>query len=399
MKLLNEVLVATDFSRAADNAVETASYVAKLFGSRVHLLHVITRQGIGLGPPEDIREAVLRRLREITDRLESDGVRCAEPTVKVGLEFFQIDQYAREEDVNIIIIGAGEKADSGQVYLGSTASRLRRKSEKPVWIVKPDSLPPIQQILCPVDGSTSSSRALANAIHLARRFDAELTVITVFQVLPREYEWLPQSPPDNEEDTPPYVKEFNDFVEAHDFFGVRWHKLARRGRPSKQIIRAAREIDAQVIVMGSVGRTGLAHMLVGGVARRVAQEMPCSVITVRSEEPIRARVEGEIAEIDVNFCAGKKSFMSCERLEQGRELLSEGFPDKAATHFRECIDQYDLCPQAWECLGSALARLGDDKGARHCVRRSEELQRILVNQEIEADVRQNHPLFRSIFGV
>jgi len=399
MKLLNEILVATDFGSSAENAVETAVYAAKQFDSRLHLLHVKPRSVEAGGAPRDIEQAILNRLNETAQKLEGEGVRRVEPVLESGLEFVQIDRYARRHDVNAIIIGAGEPGGAGQVYLGTTAARLRRKSSKPVWIVKPGIKPPISRILCPVDFSNASGRALKNAIHLARRFQAQLMVLTVVQTMPREYEWAAGTGAAGEEQPPFQVPEFDAFLALQDFHAVDHQKVIRQGRPREEIVKVAVETGAELIVMGSVGRTGISRMLVGGVARRVAQEMPCSIITVRSEEPIRLRIEEEISEVDVNFCASKKKGMRCDRLEQGQELLAEGFPEQAAEHFRDCIREYDLCPHAWQCLGQARARLGDAAGAEECEARAKELDQILYYKEIEADVRENDPLFRHIFGM
>jgi len=401
MKLLSEILVATDFTRAAESAVETAAYVAKLFESPLHLLHAESKKADSpvTDDSQDIKQVISNRLDEIARKLEQEGVPSVKPVVLSGLAFAQIDRYAREQDVNVIIVGAGETGSSGQVYLGTTAARLRRKSSKPVWIVKPDFQPPIKKIVCPVDFSNASARALKNAIHLARRFQAELTVLTVVQPFSREYERLLSSQENNPEKLAPRSPELDDFLRGYDFHGVAMNKVVRRGKAREVIVEVAAELETELIVMGSVGRTGISHMLVGGVARRIAQEMPCSIVTVRSEEPIQLRIEGKVREVDANFCAGRKKGMSCDRLEHGKKLLEEGFPDRAADHFKDCLDEYDLCPHAWQCLGMARARQGDDAGAETCHARSKELADIILNQEVEADLRENHPLFRSIFGI
>jgi universal stress protein E len=401
MKLLSEILVATDFSSAAESAVETAAYVAKLFGSPLHLLHVRSKKADSpeADPSQDIEQAISSQLEEMARKLEQEGVPGVKPIALSGLAFAQIDRYAREQDVNVIIVGAGETGSSGQVYLGTTAARLRRKSSKPVWIVRPDVKTPIKRVLCPVDFSNASARALKNAVHLARKFQAELTVLTVIQPFSREYERLLNSKSASPAKHAPRSPELDELVADCDIHEVVLHKLVRRGKPREVIVEVAAELNAELIVMGSVGRTGISHMLVGGVARRVAQEMPCSIITVRSEEPIQLKIDGKVREVDANFCAGRKRGMRCDRLEHGKKLLEEGFADRAAVHFGECLDEYDLCPHAWQCLGKAKARQGDDIGAEKCEARSKELADIILNQEVEADLRENHPLFRSIFGI
>jgi hypothetical protein len=83
--------------------------------------------------------------------------------------FDQIERYAGRCNPNVIMVGAGEKAADGRVFLGTTAARLRRWAVKPEWIVTPESGPPSRRILCPVDMQWVSARALKNAIHFAGR--------------------------------------------------------------------------------------------------------------------------------------------------------------------------------------------------------------------------------------
>ena len=63
--------------------------------------------------------------------------------------------------------------------------------------------------------------------------------------------------------------------------GVTCEVLVRDGQPFVQIIRCAREVKADLIVMGSHGRSGLAQMLIGSVAEKVVRKAPCSVLIVK----------------------------------------------------------------------------------------------------------------------
>jgi len=61
-------------------------------------------------------------------------------------------------------------------------------------------------------------------------------------------------------------------------------RVLRRGSPFVEIVRYAKEQDVDLIVMGTHGRTGIAHMLLGSVAEKVVRKAPCPVLTVRSPE-------------------------------------------------------------------------------------------------------------------
>ena len=90
----------------------------------------------------------------------------------------------------------------------------------------------------------------------------------------------------------------NDFSAIMTSIRVSWSKLIRYGEPCREILAVARETKSDLLVMGSVGRTGLSRILMGSVARKVAQEMPCSIVTVKSEHVIRLRLDAEIADMN-----------------------------------------------------------------------------------------------------
>ncbi len=402
MQLVKRILVATDFSPTADDALKTAAAVAKHFNSEVILLHVIPdAMGASSSEPSLVQEKVSARLQERAEQLRAEGIETIETQACQGTAFDQIDRQANEHDVNVIVIGAGNVSEGGQFYLGTTAGRLRRKATKPVWIVRPDASPEIDNILCPIDFSEASGRALKNAIHLARGFHAKLTVLTVIQST-ASYDDEPIDPDPAVEFQDATVqtrlREMDSFLRSFDFHEVDWNQVVRRGKPYREILRLATEGNSKLLVMGSVGRTGVARIFIGGVARRVAQRMPCSIITVRSEEPIRLSLESKVHKVNANFCASRKPETRCTRYEHGTELLERGFPEEALVHFQDCVAEYSLCPRAWENLATAHDRLGHKVASKKCRERAERLDQILASNEIEADIRENHVLFRTIFG-
>lgn len=101
--------------------------------------------------------------------------------------------------------------------LGSTAERIIRKSNKPVWVIKNDTLLSIKRILYPVDFSVESKRALNNAITLAQKFNAELIIFSVYELadadsLRYRFDW------DEYKHSlrSLHMKEFNSFLEGFD---------------------------------------------------------------------------------------------------------------------------------------------------------------------------------------
>jgi nucleotide-binding universal stress UspA family protein len=381
MKLLERILVPTNFSAAAEDAVQTAIFVAKQFNSEICLMHVIPG---AVDSSSEVGAMVMKRvgdqLQRIADQIRAEGIGGVETIVEHGVPFDQIDMQATQRDVNVIILGAGKSSQGSPFCLGTTAARIRRKASKPVWIVKPGVSSKISKILCPVDFSKSSGLALKNAIHLSREFPAELTVLTVVQGLPDYYERFDDVVEEAEETfAQKQLPQFEQFLEDFDFHDVHWNKVIRYGKPAQEIVAVAGEIKADLLVMGTVGRTGLARILMGSVTRKVAQGMPCSIATVKSEHAIRLQLDAEIADIEVH-------------LKQGQELLEHGLAEEAMSQFRHCIAKNRMYAPAWEGLAAANRRLNHKKEAKNCAEKAKSIVQQLWDRRIEADIRSRHPL-------
>lgn len=142
-----------------------------------------------------------------------------------------------------------------------------------------------RRILHPSDFSPASRPAFEQALELAEADRAELLVVHVLgpvvagggegYVPPRLYEELEAS-------ARAYAqKELDGLTAKAKKAGVRARSLLLTGIPHEQIARAAESRRADLIVIGTHGRTGLARLLLGSVAARVLAIAPCPVLTVR----------------------------------------------------------------------------------------------------------------------
>jgi len=376
MKLLERILLATDFSQASDDALQMAVFVAKAFHSQMIPIHVIPEIQDSPLAIEMVKKTVTKRLQEIKNSINKEGVNVVESIVVSGTPSDQIIQHAGVKDVNVIIVGSGEKGSEGKFRLGITAGRLIRHSTKPVWVVKQGTKPPIKKILCPVDFSNPAARALANAIHLARNFQAELTVLMVTHRVSQLY---PSMAKVEAKEQQAYAKQekslFEQFLQKFDFYKISWNKLVKQGKPHEEILRVARETQCDVIVMGSMGRTKLKRMLMGSVAEKVTRVVPCSIITVKSEHAVRLQLEEEIDIIKT-------------QCDQGLELLEKGFPAEAVQRFQNCITRDKLYALAWEGLAASHKRLGHDEESKRCMDIAKSIRQATWEKKVTAEVRK-----------
>ena len=137
-----------------------------------------------------------------------------------------------------------------------------------------------QRILCPVDFSNPSRQAFEAAAERAREDDAKLTIITIYRTAaeartPIEPDLLPRLLADAEREVA-QLKEEARSIGVKDVTG-----MALEGVPWDQIVRIAEIDHTDLIIMGTQGRTGIEHALLGSVAERVVRHAPCDVLFVR----------------------------------------------------------------------------------------------------------------------
>ncbi|HZZ85134.1 MAG TPA: universal stress protein [Anaeromyxobacteraceae bacterium] len=144
---------------------------------------------------------------------------------------------------------------------------------------------PWKKVLCPVDFSDPARGAMKAAAEIARQFDGELLLFHAYQ-LPGYT--LPEG---SVVASPRMLQDLADQAETHL---EEWKRLAEGmgaprvtiekgiGEPAFEIVELARERGCDLVVVGTHGRTGFAHALLGSTAERVVRRAGCPVLTVRS---------------------------------------------------------------------------------------------------------------------
>ena len=145
-----------------------------------------------------------------------------------------------------------------------------------------------KKILVPTDFSEFSQRGVCAAIAMARHFDSDLYFINAW---PPEFIFEEELKSQMDEafkrklDAAKGNREqkLRDFIAKFGVEGLRTHYLVKAGPPYLEIIIAARELDVDLIVIGSHGLTGIASILIGSVAEKVVRKASCPVMTIKPE--------------------------------------------------------------------------------------------------------------------
>jgi nucleotide-binding universal stress UspA family protein len=366
MQVLSSFMLATDFRTASLDSTEVAVDLAAAFGARATLLHVFQPTGYTAAARDDERTLSHWEMQEIAQHLTRKDVTVEDAMVVEGHPVDQIVRKAEETDTDLVLIGAGKWAGREPFAPGPIADAVLDHCRRSVLAVRPGP-PPVkfQRILCPVDQSPAAEEALQTAVDVARVFEGAVHVVTVVPELGRlsavaETGRLADAQAEFKHH---WRQQFEQSIDRIDFDGVSWRREIRHGVPHEEIVASAREHHADLILMGSTGRTGLARLLMGGVARRVLQDLPCSLWSVK-----HAEVAEELFEEDLRYIR--------MLLAEGREFLAAGDYRCALLKFRRVSACNPFHVESLEAQAEAYEHLGQRGRAIVCRRRAEKVRQL-----------------------
>jgi nucleotide-binding universal stress UspA family protein len=302
---VRHVLCPVDFSDVSRHALDHAVALARWYGAGLSVLHVhqlsMPVYGVSYIGPEALQPIVLTDLerRHLLERLDT-YVAADRDAAKVEIETLldedvnvpdAILSRARSTGADVIALGTHGRSGFQRLVLGSIAEKVLRKACCPVLTVPPhapDAVPrdvvSIQRILCPVDFSRSSRRALEYAASLAQEAHARLTVLHVLE-LPPDLSELPYSglAEYRNDQFQKARKHLSEAVKVSVPPACPVDELVLVGRVHREVLRVASEQGVDLIAMGIQGRGAVDLMFFGSTANHVVREATCPVLTLRGD--------------------------------------------------------------------------------------------------------------------
>jgi nucleotide-binding universal stress UspA family protein len=177
----------------------------------------------------------------------------------------------------------------------------------------------IKRIICAVDFSECSERAVEHAVAIARWYDAAVTVLHVVDLRVETPVGAPLAPialaPAPLTSAAPHraAVQLQQFVEAMAIKGVSIDTVVRDGRPDTSILELAETLPADLLVMGTHGRSGFDRLVMGSVTERVLRKARCPVLSLppHSREHARTPVTLKSALCPVDFSESSMKALQC----------------------------------------------------------------------------------------
>jgi nucleotide-binding universal stress UspA family protein len=298
---LKSVLIATDFSEASRKPLYHALALARHYGSKFHLAHVVSALGFRLAGPDAIAaatDAVWRDALHLENDLVQNGALSGlrhDVIIRQGNVWEELEKVIQQEQVDLTVVGTHGRRGLGKLVLGSVAEQIFRHADCLVLTVGPGSCQEspvegsraVRPFLFATDFGKASLHALPYAISFANHFGAKLVLLHVVPMvaLPAGPQWCTAGDvmQMRENARMAGLRRLEELVPLDAMLTVRPEFVVEFGPPSEKILQAADALKADTIIMGlrrSSHIDAACHMP-WATAYEVVCGAGCSVLTVR----------------------------------------------------------------------------------------------------------------------
>ncbi len=266
-------LVASDGSEFSAAAVREAIGMARKCGAQVHVMSLVAT-GV---EHEALGEAILRQEME-TAQAHLDQIKAQATAAAIACETHlihgqtvdrEIVELADRLKVDLIVMGRRGRRGLARLMLGHATAQVIGLAHCNVLVVPRAARVEGRHIVLATDGSRFADAAAVTTTRLAGFCQAQITVVSVT---------TPDQGPVNRQEAEQAVQRV---VEHMKSAGIDAEGLVLDGRPDTMIVTVAKERNADLIVTGSHGRTGLERVLLGSTTERILNETSCAVLVVK----------------------------------------------------------------------------------------------------------------------
>ncbi|MGM0583159.1 MAG: universal stress protein [Pseudomonadota bacterium] len=281
---MKTILVATDFSERSDRALRRATLLARRSGARIVLAHVVDDDQPRRIVEDERAQAETLLFRMAATLRDVDGVAC-ETRVIAAAPFLGVLQAVEEAAPDLLVIGPHRRQVLRDVFIGTTAERTIRAAGLPVLMVNGPPAADYRHVLRTTDLSGASRAALQRVAALGIGEGARNSILHVFEP-PEPRLALDRSLPRREQDRAlddegrDAARDLARFLASANLAGLEPILRYEGNAPAQEILAAAEEEGADLIVIATHGRGGLARRFLGSVTEQVLRISPIDVLAI-----------------------------------------------------------------------------------------------------------------------
>ncbi len=282
------ILAATDFSTRSYRALRQAGLLARA-GLQLHIVHVVDDDQPAALVDLETREAERVVREQIASIPELKGV-DAHPRVTGGYPSEGIQQAAHDVGADLIVMGSHRRQILRDIFVGTTIERVIRKGSVPVLMVNNEAQRSYERIVVPIDLSDASAKALSFALSSGLISDRGATLLHAFAALGKGKMYVANADKAAIDrhvaaERQKALGELMAFLSTNGFEGGRWSVQVEEGEPMDVISRVVSSQRADLLVMGTHGRTGLRKTLIGSVTEEALRTLSVDILAVPRSTP------------------------------------------------------------------------------------------------------------------
>ena len=295
MKPYSHLVAAVDFTPSCLNALRQAVRMAVPTKARLTVVHVMDeflahelKKALSTDQAS-IRSEWQAKLKKFVDDAEL-GLPDVQVEVRIGHPFTELVEACKADGADLLVMGVkGSRLDPHRV--GVIASKCVRKAPVDVLLVREDAWGSFKQVATCVDFSENSSKAVGRALQIAALEKASVSCLYVYQsalAMSVDYGGIvaPLPVPGDNVTLEQWKSELNAFVkplaDAHPTVPLATNVLERINI-REAILDHVNETHADLVVLGTRGKSGLREMLIGTTAEKIVSHAPCSILAVKPD--------------------------------------------------------------------------------------------------------------------
>lgn len=281
---MNKIMVATDFSERSDRALRRTILLARQFGAGIELVHVIDDDQPSRIVDSERSEAESLLYQMAATLRDVDGVEC-ETRIVLAAPFAGIVRAVQETSPDLLIIGPHRRQVLRDVFVGTTAERTIRSVACPVLMVNAPPARNYRRILQTTDLSDGSHNALHRFSELGIGEEARNSLLYVFDAPALRLAFSDSMPKDGQEHYLADAKkdasqDLSRFLASAKLGHVEPMVRHEESAAAHEILKAAAEAQADLIVVSTHGRSGLTKLFIGSVTEQVLRTSPVDVLAI-----------------------------------------------------------------------------------------------------------------------
>lgn len=281
---MKKILMATDLSPRSDLALQRAVALAKQFKAHLTVLHVVDEslpENITRKQRKEAQQIIHIQLANIPD---TEHMKISQ-RVEIGEDYIEIIRLCQKLEPCLVVMGMHRKTSAIKDFcLGTTVERVIRHNDVPVLIVKTPDKKEYNTIMVSTDFSVSSRRAIEVCLKLCPNahyellhlydvpFSSFMTTVVDEKLLDENHKMIYKT----------IEKEGKIFIQGLKIPSHSWQLAMLKYSIAKHVVEECKKYGADLLVIGTHGRTGISNELLGSTATELIQNPPCDVLIAKA---------------------------------------------------------------------------------------------------------------------